>query len=137
MKIYEISYHDKDTGFDNYGQVEYKAAEKKEDLNLGKNETAEEIGDASQACHSGSMGYYKKGDDEMCYDEYIAADGTIIDGDSGKDAGEIDIERTNAYNEKEGFNEFDAWEFDLWMTRYWDGSNWKIVCIDKNSGEQI
>ncbi len=111
-------------------------AEKIEDLFLDETETAEELCEVIYGCSGADIPYFIKDKEELTYGDYILENGLIIGdethSDEGKVIGDIDIPRTNRLMKKNGDCDFADWYFDLWVGSYWNGNNWRVVCVRKD-----
>ncbi len=127
MKAFRISTK---TVWGNEERVEI--AEKIENLKINENETVEELCEVENGCVGGFHIINKDG--EETFSDYYLESGTGFDDTGNGCMGthtEIDIEKTNELMRKNGDADFAYWCFDLWVGSYWDGSNWKVVVVEK------
>lgn len=96
----------------------------------------EEICDVVKGCNPGDNPYYVEEHDEKVYGNYILQNATVLGDESHPDKGmyqgSIDIPRTNKLCREEGHNNFEDWEFNLWIGVYWEKDDCAIVVLEEN-----
>ena len=76
---------------------------------------------------------WEKGEDYPTAPDYIQENGNTYDMYGMAQVGsfgELDIARTDE-NKEEDECDFEGWDFNLWVGTYWNGSNHKLVAIEK------
>jgi hypothetical protein len=105
-------------------------AEVESELKLNENELAEELCEVEEAC-IGGFDVWEKDENETTAPDYITREGQTIRVGSPIVWDELDVEKTNTLMEKNGDCPFAEWDFSLWLGTFWDGSNWKLVTVEK------
>ena len=133
MKAFEIISHE--GGYNESRIVAYENVQELEKYENVENCEIEEICNVINGCSGADMPYFLEGDDKSTSGDYILEDGSVIGDEThsgqGMSQGNIDIEKTNKINLENGDCEFSDWTFDLWIGSFWNGSNHKVIVIEK------
>jgi len=121
MKAYKIK---------NETEVRVEVAETIEELELGQDETAEELCDVQPGC-VGGFPIWEVGEEEESCPDYMLEDGTTIHTGNPVIFETLDVEKTNQLMTENGDNPFSEWDFMLWVGTFWNGSNWEIITFSR------
>ena len=133
MKAYEIT-EKKEWGEERSIVAAENVEEAKKSF-TGEIDEIEELCELLPGCSGADIPYFLEGEEEISSGDFILENGAVI-GDSshsgaGMAMGDIDIARTNELSEKDGCNPFSDWEFNLWIGSFWNGSNWRVITIER------
>jgi hypothetical protein len=111
-------------------------AEKKEDVTISGNQEVEELCEVEPGCYlPNGERYFLQDEEESTFGDYIGESGHVLGAEDhtgqGQTMGYIDEERTNKLMREKGALDFHEWEFDLWLGSFWNGSNWRVVVIER------